>query len=98
VPEVDPFALVQLAGEVGQRLLDHVLGAVDGARVADHPVVDVLADGVDAALDHFGLVADDHGEADRGPLNLGSTHARVRLPTATDGARSVYGVLCVAWT
>jgi len=66
-PEVSPLRTMELAGHPGQRRLDPRRRVVDRARVADHPPVDEAADAVQAALDHPGLVLDDHAQGDRGP-------------------------------
>ena len=66
--EVPPRSLVQLAGDagLGEERPHHVLGAVGGARVDHHPVVQVGGNGRQGLGHHVGLVAHDHAEADGG--------------------------------
>jgi hypothetical protein len=85
VPEVDPGVLVELARDAVQRLADQVLHTVRRAGVGDDPGADQGAHGGEAALDHAGLVLDDHAEADglrlhglTGPGDVGTLPERPR--------------------
>jgi hypothetical protein len=68
VAEVPPRPFVKLTGyaKVRHVAADHVLGAIVGAGIHDHPGGDMGRDRAEHLLDDVRLVADDHVEADRG--------------------------------
>ena len=61
-----PRPLVQSAGDPRQVGANDVLGAIAGASVHNHPMVDQRQDTVQTATDHRRLVFDNHAKANAG--------------------------------
>src|SRR5881397_2867892 len=74
VAKINPWLLMQLAGDTSQCLPDHVGGVIRGTSIADDPMVDDTLDRLQAAANDRRLVFDDHDKTDR--LHVSSRSAR----------------------
>ncbi len=72
--EVDPWFVVQLARDIGQSFFDDLDRVVRTARVTNEPVVDEIADTLDAPADDFGFVLDHDHQTHRGLGQVTPTH------------------------
>jgi hypothetical protein len=79
VAEIAPGPFVQLTGDAAAAhvIADQVLGPVVGARVHDHPRVDVGRDRVERLGDDVRLVLHDHVQADRGACGWPGGHGQI---------------------
>ncbi|MPM40812.1 hypothetical protein SDC9_87460 [bioreactor metagenome] len=66
VGKILPRTLMQLARQITHEVADHLLRAVAGAGIDDHPAIDPRLHARQAAFDHMRLVLDDHVQADGG--------------------------------
>lgn len=85
VAEVHPRLLVELARDAVECGTDPLLCSVARTGIGDHPGVDQVANGGEAALDDVGLVLDDHAQAD-GRLHGNTNPGRTSPGDPIDGA------------
>src|SRR5271154_4567006 len=86
VSEVDPWPVVDLAGDPVEFFPDDGLRVVDASRVDDHVAVDQGEHRFQAPRDHTGLVLHDHVQAYRHALTLRTCTWRPLDTSVTKGA------------